>query len=488
MAHTNLLFIMADEHTRHVLGCYGNSAVSTPNLDRLAENGTRFENAYCNFPICVPARAVVATGRYGHQIGSWDNATPYTGEEAPSWGHRLADAGHKVTTIGKLHYRQVGDPTGFADQRIPLHVLDAVGDLYGNLRGDMPVNEFPKTQARFVKNAGPGDSEYTRYDREVARQSVRWLKEEGTREDKPWALFVSMLSPHFPLIPPQEYFDLYAGRELPWPIQWQEQDWPRHPLIDLHRRQAGLDHVFTADEVQNALAAYYALVSFVDAQVGVVLDGLAEAGLADSTRVIYTSDHGDMVGEHGFWYKSTLFDGAAGVPLIVSGPGVPAGKVVKTNVSHVDLFPSILDAVGVDQAPEDADLPGTSLWPLASGDDQSRRVFAEYHSIYSESGEFMIRDDQYKYIHYVNAEPFLFDLVTDPDETHNLAPDPAFADIVDSYEFALRGIVDMEAVDKEAKADQERRMQVGGGRETIIAQGQRVSYSPVPTEFGPEAR
>lgn len=488
MEPTNLLFIMADEHTRHVLGCYGNEAVRTPNLDRLAAGGTRFENAYCNFPICVPARAIVATGRYGHQIGSWDNASPYIGEEADSWGHRLTDAGHKVTTIGKLHYRQMDDPTGFADQRIPLHVLEGVGDLYGNLRGEMPVNEFVQTQGRFVSNAGPGDSEYTRYDREVARLSAQWLAEEGTREEKPWALFVSLLSPHFPLVPPQEYFDMYAGRELPWPVQWQKDEWPEHPSLDLHRRQAGLDRPFAPEQVQNALASYYALVSFVDAQIGVVLDGLEAAGLADTTRVIYTSDHGDMIGEHGLWYKSCLFDGAAGVPLIVSGPGVAAGKVVTTGASHVDIFPSILEACGVEPQAPDADLPGTSLWSLAAGDDTDRTVFAEYHSIYSESAEYMLRDAAYKYVHYVGAPPMLFDMVADPGEEQNLAADPSFADRVKYYETRLREIADIDAIDKQAKADQDRRIVQAGGRERITALGQQVSYSPVPTEFGPEAR
>lgn len=190
---------MSDEHNRRVSGCYGNSAARTPHIDGLAARGTRFENAYCNVPICVPARAIVATGRYGHQIDSWDNATPYTGEQAPSWGHRLTAQGHQVTTIGKLHYRQVGDPCGFPDQRLPLHVLSGVGDLYGILRSEMPVPVREKSSRRFVTDAGGGDSEYTRYDRAIAAASARWLAEEGTAAERPWALFVSFVSPHFPL-------------------------------------------------------------------------------------------------------------------------------------------------------------------------------------------------------------------------------------------------------------------------------------------------
>jgi choline-sulfatase len=126
---TNVLLILTDEHSRLALGCYGHPVVRTPNLDGLAARGTRFTSAYCQTPICVPSRASLATGQWAHAIDSWDNATPYVGTEAPSWGHRLIARGHRLTTVGKLHYRRVDDPSGFPDQRVPLHVLDGTGDL-----------------------------------------------------------------------------------------------------------------------------------------------------------------------------------------------------------------------------------------------------------------------------------------------------------------------------------------------------------------------
>ncbi|HEV2124820.1 MAG TPA: sulfatase-like hydrolase/transferase, partial [Chloroflexota bacterium] len=202
MQATNLLFINSDQHSRRALGCYGHPVVRTPNLDALAARGTRFQNAYTPTPICVPARACLATGRYAHTIGSWDNATPYVGTEAPSWGHRLTQQGHRVTTIGKLHYRKVDDPSGFPDQRLPMHVLDGVGDLYGLLRGEMPVRPVSRQQ---VLDARAGECDYTHYDRAIALESTRWLREEGQADGKPWALYVSFVSPHFPLIVPDEY-------------------------------------------------------------------------------------------------------------------------------------------------------------------------------------------------------------------------------------------------------------------------------------------
>jgi choline-sulfatase len=153
---TNVLFILSDEHTRRVLGSYGNRIVRTPHLDALATRGTRFASAYCQTPICVPSRGSLATGRWPHAIDSWDNATPYVGTEASSWGHRLTAQGHSVTTVGKLHYRRADDPSGFSDQRVPLHVVDGTGDLYGLLRGDMP----PRPQSlRHVIEARAGESE-----------------------------------------------------------------------------------------------------------------------------------------------------------------------------------------------------------------------------------------------------------------------------------------------------------------------------------------
>src|SRR5215208_1575171 len=246
---TNVLFISSDQHSRRVMGCSGNPVVQTPNLDGLAVRGTRFTNGYCPTPICVPSRASLATGRYPHTINSWDNATPYVGHEAPSWGHRLTEQGHKVTTIGKLHYRKVDDPTGFPDQRLPMHVLDGVGDLYQLLRADMPVRPQSRRQ---VLEAGPREVEYTRYDRAIGEQAARWLTEEGVREDKPWALFVSFVYPHFPLAVPEEYFNRHRAESLPMPVQWRPEEWPHHPAVELMRRKQAIEEPFDEPTIRKA--------------------------------------------------------------------------------------------------------------------------------------------------------------------------------------------------------------------------------------------
>jgi choline-sulfatase len=233
------------------------------------------------------------------------------------------------------------------------------------------------------------------------------------------------------------------------------------------------------------MRAYYGLVSFLDGQVGLVLEALRAAGLHESTRVIYSTDHGEMLGEHGLWWKSAMYESAVAVPLIVAGPDVPAGRVVGANAMLVDVFPSILEAVGAHPSPEDRDLPGRSLWALAGEAVQPRTAFSEYHAIFSPSGIFMVRTARYKYVHYVGYPPQLFDLVADPEETRDLAADPAHADARATCERELRAICDPEAVDRRARADQRRRLEAAGGASAILAEGVKIPYTPAPAEFEP---
>jgi len=477
---TNVLFVMADQHNRRYAGCYGHPIVRTPNLDRLAARGTRFENAYCTSPICVPARASIATGRYVHQIGAWDNAFPYTGAY-PSWGHRLIAKGYRVTTVGKLHYRSPSDDTGFPDQRLPMHVSEGIGDLFSLIRD----RTIPRPElGGLLAKAGPGESSYTRYDESIASEAVRYLREE-TNGDQPWALFVSFASPHHPLIAPPEYLAWYADADAIMPQDYALDARPTHPVLQELRRGLGIDSQLDDATVRRAVIAYYALCSFMDAQVGKVLAALEERGLAEDTLILYTSDHGDTVGEHGLWWKHTMYEGSAGVPMIVAGPGVPMGRVATTNTSHVDAFPTILDAAGVMPSPADADLPGRSLLRLArAAQREPRVVFGEYHAIGSITGYFMIRDDRYKYVEYVGYEPQLFDLEDDPDERVDLADDPRYAVMRDQCRAELRAICDPVAVDREAVAAQTRLLNEHGGIDKILGEGFKIPFTPVPKEGG----
>jgi choline-sulfatase len=477
---TNLLILMSDEHDPRWMGCSGSDLVQTPNLDRLAARGTRFAAAYTACPICVPARAAFATGKYLHQIGYWDNADPYEGAE-PSWHHRLRGAGHRVVSVGKLHFRSTDDDQGFSEEIIPMHVVDKRGDLFGLLRGDtMP----PRTDgAKMAGLAGPGESEYTWYDREIAARAQVWLREEAPKHrNRPWVLFVSLVAPHFPLKAPPHWYYRYPFERIPMPKLYARHERPQHPYALDQAGNTRYDEYF-ADEaaVKRARAGYFGLVSSLDENIGHVLDTLEETGLARDTRVLYTSDHGDNLGARGLWGKQVLYEEAAAVPLILAGPGVPAGKVCDTLASHVDAYPTVMQAVGEDRREMYSGQPGVSLFGLAAGERPERTVLAEYHASSSRSGEYMIRHGRYKFVYFVHYpdRPQLFDLAEDPEELRDLGTDAGHRGVVKQCEERLRALLDPVAVDRRAKARQAELIAANGGWDAIRKRG-GFGYSPPP--------
>lgn len=474
MKPTNLLFIFSDEHQRGGLGCYGNPLVQTPHLDRLAARGARFTNAYTNSPICVPCRASMASGRYVHEIGNWDNAFPYFGAQ-PSWAHRLRDQGFTVDSIGKLHYRREEDDNGFAHTIDAMYVAEGIGELISCIREDPPLR---KGRAGILK-AGPGESSYLRYDARIADRACTWLADHAA-DEQPWALFVSFVNPHPPFTAPPEFFDLYRTEEMPLPPQWHVDEWPDHPALNFFRCYFGWEEPFSADEIRNVVRTYYAQCSYLDAKVGQVLAALAAHGLADETRILYSSDHGAMVGAHGLFGKFAMYEEAAAIPFIMAGPDVPAGKVVQTPISLIDCFPTIIEAVGAQPDPAAADLPGASLWPIAQDADQPRTVFSEYHAAGSRNGHYMLSNGRYKYVNYTYDPPQLFDLQSDPAEVRNLAQDPAYDAVSQALEAELRSLIDPEAVDARAKADQQAKLEEYGGEEAVLRRG--LSNSAIPGE------
>jgi choline-sulfatase len=470
LAPKNLLVLMSDEHSPRAMA-------KTPHLDRLAARGTRFTSAYTTSPICVPARASFATGKYQHQVGYWDNADAYDGA-VPSWHHFLRESGHRVVSIGKLHFRGLpGDDHGFSEEIVPMHVIEGLGDVKGLVRSDIPRR---KGYDKLANLAGPGESPYTRYDRDIAARARAWLRDEAPRNrDRPWALFVSFVCPHFPLVAPREFFDLYPPERIPLPKQYLPAERPDHPYLREYHACVGYDDGFGGDQakVRRAIAGYLGLVSFMDANVGAVLAALEECGFANATRVVYTSDHGDNAGARGLWGKSTMYEESAGVPLILAGPDVGAGAHCATPASHVDLFPFFLEATGTPMPR--GDYKGVSPLALAAGAQPDRSVLSEYHAIGSTGGVTMLRKGRWKYVHYVRHRPQLFDLQTDPEELVDLAADPAHGATLRALEAELRGHLDPEEVDARAKRRQAELLARYGGREAALARGD-LNYTPAP--------
>jgi choline-sulfatase len=475
MEATNLVFILSDQHSRDITGCYGHSVVQTPNIDRLASRGTRFANAYTNCPICVPARASLATGRYVHQIGHWDNAFPYYGN-IPSWGHRVRQQGHVVDSVGKLHFRGPDDDNGFSREVEPLHVVEGVGDVLGCIRDAPPI----RAKHGSFESAGPGDSTYLQYDARNGDAACQWLG-EASQEGKPWVLFVSLVCPHPPYIAPQELYDRYPHEAVELPAQWRKEEWPDHPTMEFFRRFFDFSKGYDEATLRRLAATYYGMCTYVDGQIGRVLDAVDANGFGANTRIIYSSDHGECLGARGIFGKFTMYEESAAVPLVLSGPDVPQGKVCNTPVSLVDCFPTVLDAVGAEAVLEDEDLPGASLWGIAAAEDTDRTVFSEYHAVGSRRGYYMLRDARYKYIYHVEARPQLFDLTADPQECDDLALKPEYARPLQVWEERLRQVLDPDAVDAQARQDQAAKVEAFGGEEAVRQRG-TFENSPVPGE------
>lgn len=474
MKRSNVLFILSDEHQHAAMGCAGHLWAYTPHLDALAARGTRFANAYSPSPICVPARASLATGRYVHQHGCWDNAMAYDGTP-PGWAHRLSEAGVSVEAIGKLHYRDAQAPTGFRRQHSPVHIMDGIGQVWGSVRDPLPDTMGPSPLYREV---GAGYSDYNRFDENVATQACDWLarhQEDAT----PWALFVGFVAPHFPLVVPQRYLDRYPPEALPLPRLHPSRGYVRHPWVERQARFMDHDQSLGDDDRRRlAIAAYLGLVTFLDEQVGRILHALREHGLDTSTTVVYTSDHGDNLGARGMWNKCLMYRESTGVPMILAGPDIPTNEVRQTPVSLVDVQATLLDCANVRDVTPGV---GTSLARLArQPDDPNRQVFSEYHAVGAESAAYMLADARYKYHYYVGFPPELFDLRNDPDEVHNLAPLPEYQGLLHEFEQKLRSMLDPEAVDIRAKADQAALVRRHGGRDTALRRGPPAA-TPIPS-------
>lgn len=477
----NILIIISDEHRKDAMGCAGHPIVKTPNLDALAARGTFFANAYTPSPMCVPTRAAIATGDYVHKTGNWDSATPFNGTPR-SWMRQLRDAGVETVSIGKLHFRSSDDDNGFSQEILPMHVVGGIGWTIGLLRETLPNYD---SAAELATDVGVGDSSYTDYDLDITQAAEDWLAgKEGS--DQPWAAFVSLVSPHYPLTCPKAFYDMYDPALMDLPVGYEGRFRPDHAELKNLAGFFDYDRYFDEQKMREAKAAYYGLTSFMDHCVGRVLTALEQSGQAENTVVVYVSDHGDMMGDQGFWTKQVMYEQSAGVPMIMAGPGVPKGRRVETATSLVDLAATARDVTEV--AGDDASqaLPGVSLRQIAnSPDDKDRAVLSEYHDGGSTTGTFMLRWDRWKYVHYVGHDPQLFDLIADPNELHNLARErPNNPDTITTLAEGARRlneICDPEAVNARCFADQKRRIQELGGEEACLT-GYQFNHTPTPGE------
>ena len=478
MKASNVLFFMSDQHARDITGCYGNDLIRTPHIDSIAAQGTRYTAAYTPCPICVPARACFATGKYTHNNGYWDNAHPYDGA-VRGWGHELIELGHRVESIGKLHYQDEKNQDGFSEHHIPLNVVNGTGDPQSSLRDDIPVRSG---NHEAIAAAGPGDSSYLDYDQQIADTACKWLEKAAqANEDKSWVLFVSFVCPHPPYTARPEYFEHYYDNNIPFPYQGEFSEWPDHPSLNELRRVLDIDRPFTAEETKRISAAYYGTVNSMDDRIGEVLKTLQATGLGGNTRVIYTSDHGESLGQRGLYGKFTMYEDSASIPLVMSGPDIPVGKVIDTPITLVDFHPSLLEMTTGQTGNWDKTSDGVSFQKIQNGEEAQRSVISEYHAVASRNAWYLLRKGPYKLIYYLDSPNQLFDVINDPMESIDLAQKPEHTVLLQSMEEELRTYLDPEETDRIAKKSQAEIISSYGGREAVLARGTFIN-SPAPGE------
>ena len=302
-------------------------------------------------------------------------------------------------------------------------------------------------------------------------------RSQSKKNKDPFLLYVSFIAPHFPLIVPKEYYDLYKGIDLP-EIKKFNPDLVNHPWWVAFNKSITFDKYFRNDEHRReAIISYLGLCTFVDKLIGDVLKALEATVFYSNTNILFLSDHGENLGARGLWGKSVMYEESVGIPMILAGDDVPKGAIVKTPVSLIDVFPSILDAFNI-KKPDN--MNGCSLFEIANtAEDQERVVLSEYHGAGAISGAFMLRDRKYKLIYYVDFEPELYDLVHDPEEMLNLASNKEYTDILDNYVNKLFNIINPNAINKEALEAQARVVEKNGGVTKVLERG-GLNGTPVP--------
>ena len=449
----NVVFILSDQHNPFFTGCYGNPITRTPSIDSIAERGLRFENAYCTSPLCVPARAAMFTGRYVHEIGFWDNATPWDGIPR-GWPSYFRENGVLLTTVGKLDFMPDVDH-GIERELLAKHRGSL--DIHALFREQEIVPRWKKWHS--MRSTGPRDDypEETGDD-QVEKEAVRWLREDRPR-DRPWVLNVNFGNPHPGWGPPRELWNYYEMRVSLEDMQEKYFEdpgrlHPYHRAFALH--QCG--DVATREDVRKNHIGYHATCECVDGNVGRVFEAIEEMGILDETLVIYSSDHGETCRAHASWGKMVMYEDAIRVPLAAMGPGVKTAAVETSPVSQLDIFPTVCEAVGL-EIPEQ--FRGISLWGILRGEEgalQNEFAMSEYHANGLPAGAFAIRSGKYKYVECVAERPILFDLERDPQELCDLVVekpgDPEVKSIIRRLRKMLCNICSPEAVDARAKADQ----------------------------------
>ena len=420
----NILILMVDQLTGTLFPDGPADFLHAPNLKRLAARSARFANSYTPSPLCAPARAAFMSGALPKRTRVYDNAAEFA-SDIPTYAHHLRRAGYQTALSGKMHFVGPDQLHGF-EERLTTDIYPADFGWTPDYR--KPGERIDWWYHNLGSVTGAGVAEITNqleYDDDVAHQAVQKLYDLSRGGDaRPWCLTVSFTHPHDPFVARRKFWDLYEGApelEPPKPIAYADQDPHSQRLMDACDWRA---FDITDDHIRRARQGYFANISYVDAKIGEILDTL-EATRQEAI-ILFLSDHGEMLGERGLWFKMNFFEGSARVPLMIAAPGLPAGRI-DTPVSTIDVTPTLGALAGIDLAEIMPWTDGENLVPLAQGTARRTPVAMEYAAEGSITPLVCLRDGPWKYIRCQADPELLFNLDTDPGERHNLAGDPAHA-------------------------------------------------------------
>jgi choline-sulfatase len=472
----NVLILMADQLAAGALPAYGNRVARTPHMDALAERGVVFGGAYCNSPLCAPSRAVFMSGRLPSATGAYDNAAEFP-SQVPTFAHYLRHAGYRTSLTGKMHFCGPDQLHGFEER--------LTTDIYPADYGWTPDWRHPDARPDWYHNmdsvtlAGPCvRTNQLDFDEEVAFSARQRLFDIARgADDRPFLMVVSLSHPHDPFTIPDPWWSRIGDAEVDMP-RVRREDVAADPHSLRLRHVCAMDEqAVTEAQVRAARRAYYGACSFVDDQVGMLLEALRSAGMEQETIVILLADHGEMLGERGLWYKMSFFEAACRVPLVVHAPGFFSAGRREAPVSLADILPTLAEIAGDGQRPEYATpLDGRSLLPQLSGGAGQDEVLGEYLAEGALAPILMLRRGTAKFVHSPADPDQLYDLETDPEERVNLASDPLHAPAVAALRAEVGCRWDLDRLNQDVLASQQRRRFVA----EALRQGAPTSWDHQP--------
>ena len=477
----NIVIIQADQLAPQFLAAYGHRLVKTPAIDKLAEEGVVFDAAYTNSPLCAPSRFVMMSGRLPSSISAWDNAADFS-SEIPTFAHYLAAEGYRTCLSGKMHFIGPDQLHGYGE-RLTTDVYPADYTWHPEWdRPDARLDWFHNMEV--VTQAGPCvRSMYMDYDDDAVFKAKRFLFDHARdNTGQPFMLTVSMIQPHDPYLCSQEHWDLYRHDDIDLPkVPFGSVD--EHPHTTRLRHGYGAsDYNFDDDTVANARHAYYGSLADVDKKVAELRLSIEQAGFGDNTIIIFTSDHGDMLGEKGMWFKMSYLENSARVPLIVHAPKMFSPKRVANAVSLVDFLPTFTELArdgkdGCYASP----LEGQSLVPHLSGSGGHDEVIGEYYGEGTAVPIYMIRRGDYKLIYSTNDPIQYFNLADDPLEVNNLSGAQEHQQQVTAWVTEIEQRFDRQAITERVLESQQRRKFL-----KIVMRDQGVNWDYHPIEMSDE--